>query len=193
MNVTTAAPTAGSTTADEPMTAEEFVARHGHESGVELVDGYLWRLPVPGGRHGEVCVSAVLVLGEFVRSRKLGRVLGNDTFVRTGDKGYRGADVLFLSYDKLTADQPTPRGPLEVMPELVVEVKSPTDRRGELRHKVAEYEMAGVGVVVVLDPDLGVATVYRGEELPQRFHNGDEFTLPDVLPGFAVPVARFFE
>ncbi len=179
--------------AASPMTAEEFVARHGHESGVELVDGYLWRLPMPGGRHGEVCGNAYDVLRDHVKSRKLGRVLINDTFVRTGPKGYRGADVLFISYDKLPADQPTPSGPLEVMPELVVEVKSPTDRRGEIRLKVAEYEMAGVDVVVVLDPDLAVATVYRGEELPQRFHNGDEFTLPDVLPGFAVPVARFFE
>jgi hypothetical protein len=30
--------------------------------------------------------------------------------------------------------------------------------------------------------------------LPRRFHNGDTLTLPeDVLPGFAVPVAKFFE
>jgi hypothetical protein len=47
---------------------------------------------------------------------------------------------------------------------------------------------------VVLDPRIEAATVYCGnDELPQRFHNGDELTLPDVLPGFAVPVRRFFE
>ena len=178
-----------------PLTAAEFVARHGHESGVELVDGYLRRLPMPGGRHGEVCVNATLLIGAFVKSRGLGRVMSNDTFVRTttDPDTYRGADVLFLSYARLPADQPVPRGPIEVAPDLVVEVKSPTDRRGEIRTKVGEYETVGVDVVVVLDPDLGVATVYRGEELPQRFSTGDEFTLPDVLPGLAVPDARFFE
>jgi Uma2 family endonuclease len=187
--MTTTTPAAG------PMTAAEFVVRHGHESGVELVRGYVRRMPMPGGRHGEVCVNATLVIGEFVKSRGLGRVMSNDTFVRTttDPDTYRGADVLFLSHRRWPADRPVPDGPLEVPPELVVEVKSPSDRRGEIRTKVGEYESVGVDVVVVLDPDLAVATVYRGEELPQRFHNGDEFTLPDVLPGFAVPVARFFE
>ena len=177
------------------MTAAEFVARHGHESGVELVRGYLVRLPMPGGRHGEVCGKAVYYLTRYAIEGGTGRVLSNDTFVRTrtDPDTYRGADACYLSYERLAKDQPAPKGPVETPPDLVVEVKSPTDRWGDIRIKVGQYETAGVRAVVVLDPELGVATVYRGEELPQRFHNGDEFALPDVLPGFAVPVAKFFE
>ncbi len=60
--------------------------------------------------------------------------------------------------------------------------------------KVGEYLGAGVTVVVVLAPALEAAAVYRqGDDFPQRRHTGDELTLPDVLPGFAEPVRRFFE
>jgi hypothetical protein len=45
----------------------------------------------------------------------------------------------------------------------------------------------------VLDPELESAAVFRADEYPMRFHHGDEVTIPDVLPGFAVPVKRFFE
>ena len=176
------------------MTAEEFVRLHGSESGVELVDGILVRCPMPGMEHGEVCGNAFAIIREYVKARGLGRVVCNDTFVRTRPAGYRGADVLFVSYALLPKEQPVPKGPLEIPPELVVEVRSPTDRPGEIQTKVAEYLNVGVKVVVVLDPDIDAATVYRPtEEIPQRFSNGDELNLGDVLPGFAVPVKKFFE
>ncbi|MFO0810857.1 MAG: Uma2 family endonuclease [Gemmataceae bacterium] len=58
--------------------------------------------------------------------------------------------------------------------------------------KVVEYLDVGVRVVVLLDPKTESASVYRADELQQIFHNGDELTIPDVLPGFAVPVRRLF-
>ncbi|MBY0513872.1 MAG: Uma2 family endonuclease [Gemmataceae bacterium] len=191
--VPTAAP---ATPTPPPMTAEEFVRRHGDESGVELVKGRVVRLPMPGFEHGEVCGNAYALIREFVKAHGLGRVVCNDTFVRVGTDPatYRGADVCFVSYTKLPKEQAPPKGPLEVPPELVVEVRSPTDRPGDVQIKVGEYLNAGVTVVVVLDPNIEAAAVYRQtEDFPQRFSNGDELTLPDVLPGFAVPVRKFFE
>ena len=85
-----------------------------------------------------------------------------------------------------------PAGPLPT-PELVIEVRSPSDRISQLSAKASEYLDAGVAVVVVLDPVTASAAVYREDEFPVRLHNGDELTLPDVLPGFAVAVRRFFE
>ena len=57
-----------------------------------------------------------------------------------------------------------------------------------------EAPHAGVAVVVILDPGIDAAAVWRqNEDFPQRFSNSDELTLPDVLPGFSVPVKQFFE
>lgn len=189
--------TVGVSTAIPPlMTAEEFVRLHGDESGVELVKGRVVRLPMPGVEHGEVCISAGTIFKNFAKANHLGRVLGNDTFVRVGTNPdtYRGADVCFISYAKLPKDQPRPKGPLEQPPELVIEVRSPTDRMGDIQIKVGEYLNAGVAVVVLLDPNVEAASIYRqSDDFPQRLSNGDELTLPDILPGFAVPVREFFE
>ncbi|MDB5312660.1 MAG: hypothetical protein JWO38_6862 [Gemmataceae bacterium] len=189
-------PTVPTTAQPALMTADEFVKLHGDESGVELVKGRVVRYPMPGAEHGEVCLSAGAIIREVVKQGGLGRVTSNDTFVRTGTNPdtYRGADVCFDSFTRVPKEKPLPKGPLEQAPDLVIEVRSPTDRTGDIQIKVGEYLNAGVTVVVVLDPGIDAATVYRQtEDIPQRFSNGDELTLPDVLPGFSVPVRKFFE
>lgn len=118
----------------------------------------------------------------------------NDTFIRTASSPdtFRGADVCFLSYARFPQDQETPDGPIPA-PDLVIEVRSPTDRLNQLTDKATEYLEAGVAVVVVLMPATQTAAVYRDEDLPVRLDRDDIMTLPDVLPGFAVPVRAFFE
>jgi Uma2 family endonuclease len=177
------------------MTADEFVRLHGDESGVELVKGRVVRYPMPGAEHGRVCSKVNYFLTHFVMERDAGRVMGNDTFIRTGTNPdtYRGADVCFMSYARLPREIATPDGPLDQPPDLVIEVRSPSDRLNQLTAKATEYVEAGVRAVVVLDPQTESAAVFRGDEWPLRLHNGDELTLPDVLPGFAVSVRRFFE
>lgn len=175
------------------MTADEFLRLHVHDSGVELVDGQLVRLPMPGLEHGEVCGNATAILHGFVKPNRLGRLATNDTFVRISPDKVRGADVLFISYATLPATMPTPKGAVTPPLELVVEVRSPTDSLNEMMAKALEYTAAGVQVVLLLDPEVPFAAVFRANQLPQRFEPTDTLTLPDVLPGFSVQVAEFFE
>ena len=79
------------------------------------------------------------------------------------------------------------------MPDLVFEVLSTSDRWADVLAKMTEYLNAGVTVVCIVDPKSLTVMVYRGDELPQTFDNGDILTIPDVLPGFQVPVRQFFE
>jgi Uma2 family endonuclease len=82
---------------------------------------------------------------------------------------------------------------LEVPPELVIEVKSPYDLWTDLLAKVLDYLRAGIGVVVVIDPKTESASVFRAGDRQDIFEKDETLTIPDVLPGFEVPVARFFE
>ena len=186
-----------STTATEPLlTADEFMKRHGGETCVELVRGQVVRYPMPGGPHGYIAGNATAMLHNFIREHGLGRVFSNDTLTRTRVKEatetLRGPDVAFVSYARLPKG-PIPEGPLPCAPDLVVEVRSPSDRIPQLSAKATEYLDAGVTVVLVIDPDTESIAVYRENELPIRMHNSDELALPDVLPGFTVQVKRFFE
>jgi len=183
-----------SVVAEPLVTAEEFIRRHGHDRWVELVNGRIVKLPMPGAKHGYVASTVDRLIGVFVAERQLGRVFGNDTFVRvrSNPDTYRGPDVCFVSFGKLPKEAEVPEGPLELPPELVVEVRSPSDTVRAMSDKAYEYLEAGVRVVVVFDPPTESVGVFRAGELPQRFSNGDDLKLSDVLPGFAVPVRQFF-
>ncbi len=120
--------------------------------------------------------------------------MSNDSWIKTGSNPdtVRGADVCFFSYERQSKGE-LPEGLLPVAPDLVVEVRSPSDRWNLIFTKVGEYLTAGARVVVVLDASTTSASVYRVDELQQIFHNGDTLMLPDVLPGFSVVVSRLFE
>jgi len=172
------------------MTAEEFVAQHENDR-MELVDGVVVELPMPTFAHGAVCVQFVLALGKYLETNDIGRAASNDSFVKTKADSVRGADVLYYSYERLPKG-PIPQGLLDVPPDLVVEVHSPSDRLSAMNKKALEYLAAGVRAVILLDPDRAAATVFRGEELPQTFHNGDSLSVPEILPGFEVKLAKLF-
>ena len=175
------------------LTVEEFFKLHGHESNVELVRGQVVRYPMPGAKHGHVCFNAAMEFGQLIRREKLGRAMSNDTLIRITSDTTRGADVCFLSYARLPASEPLPEGVLELPPELAVEVRSPSDPWSDVIVKVLDYIRAGVTVVVVLDPKTESASVFRRDDRQDIFEKDETLTLPDVLPGFTVPVARFFE
>jgi Uma2 family endonuclease len=175
------------------MTGAEFLERHGGDH-VELVKGQLRAMPVNSPKHGKICLRAACFLGSHAENHDLGHVTSNDSFVQTHSNPdtIRGADISFFSYERLKQGK-VPEGILSVVPDLVVEVRSPWERWIELYAKVADYLLAGVRVVIVLDTPTEAAAVYRQDELPQTFCKGDVLTVPDVLPGFSVPVLRLFE
>jgi Uma2 family endonuclease len=175
------------------MTAAEFTARYANIHA-ELVKGIVKEYPVPWPRHGKLCSRIDRLIGNHVEANDLGHVMCNDSWIKTGSNPdtVRGADVCFFSYERLPKGA-VPEGLLPVAPDLVVEVRSPTDRWNAIFAKVSEYLSAGVRVVVVLDPATASASVYRMEELQQIFHNSDGLALPDVLPGFSVVVSRLLE
>ena len=73
------------------------------------------------------------------------------------------------------------------------EVVSPSDRWSEVLGKVTEYLTAGVTTVCVVNPRDRTAMVYRDNQDPEPVAADAELTFPDVLPGFRVPLRRFFE
>jgi Uma2 family endonuclease len=129
----------------------------------------------------------------FVRSRQLGRVVGNDTGVVTerNPDTVRGADVAYFSFEQVPADV-MPDGYAGVSPDVVAEVKSPSDSWGRLLAKAAEYLAAGVRAVCVFDPDTSSVRVYRENQPEVVFEADAEFTLPELHPDFRVAVRAFY-
>jgi Uma2 family endonuclease len=182
-----------SVTAPALMTAEQFAERPDPGYPEELVRGGIVPTAVPDRRHGQICSNALFLFRSYADAHALGHVLCNDSGVITerGPDTVRGADVAFYSYNRL------PRGPLPrtygpEVPELVVEVQSKGDKWPKVLAKVVEYLDAGVSAVVVLDDKHRRAQVFTADD-NRLLGSDDELTIPEILPGFAVAVRRFFE
>src|SRR5581483_10520332 len=134
------------------LTAEEFLRLPSDGRPKELVRGRIVHMNVPKPRHGQICSKVDRILGNFADERNLGHVVSNDSGVRTerGPDTVRGADVAYYSYSRVPPG-PFPDDYLTVVPELVFEIRSPTDRWSAILAKVAEYLEAGITVVCVLD------------------------------------------
>lgn len=175
------------------MTAEEFMARHARPR-MELRRGRLVAYPdMPSLRHGQVCSRADRLIGNFADERNLGQVMSNDphVLVKRNPDTVLGPDLCYFSFAKLPQG-PAPDGVSDLVPEMVLEVRSPSNTWTAIFGKIGDYLAAGVLLVVVLDPDGMTASTYRasGQTI---CHTGDQLDLSDVMHGFAVPVRRFFE
>ena len=79
-------------------------------------------------------------------------------------------------------------------PELAVEIRSPDDSLSRMTGKAIEYLGAGVDMVWLIDPLVKTVRVMRTvDETPGVLRPTDTLRLDDVLPGFEVSVAAFFE
>ena len=177
-----------------PMTAEEFARRPDPGYPEKLVKGRVVRMPPPGARHGGICNKVGRLLGNFADDHDLGHVLSNDSGMVTerGPDTVRGPDISYYSYEKIPRGG-LPEGYPDVPPDLVAEVLSPDKRWPKVLVKVGEYLSAGVGVVLVLDPDRRSVHLYEGDAPSRVLADADQLELTGVLPGFRVPVRRFFE
>jgi Uma2 family endonuclease len=174
------------------LTGEELAAM-GDIGPCELIDGRIVSMSPASGRHGAIEALLTAELTAFVRRRKLGRVVNGDTgfFTRRNPDRVRGADVAFVSTDRLPRMPPT--GFLDVAPELVVEIVSPTDTWEDLREKIEEYFAIGVERVWVVEPRKRAVLVYRSALAAQHVGETDTLRGEGLLAGFELPVRELFE
>ncbi len=182
------------TVAEKLLTAEEFARMPDPGFPTELVRGRVVEMSSPGSRHGQICNKIGRLLGNYAEDRDLGHVLNNDSGVITerGPDSVRGPDVAFYSFAKVPKG-PLTDGYLQVPPELVFEVLSPDDRWPKVLAKVAEYLEAGVLLVCVANPKKSSINLFRPDEPDRMLGIDDEWSAPEVLGDFRIPVRRFFE
>ena len=160
----------------------------------ELVGGRVVRMTPTNPTHGRIEVNVAAALRSFARSRNLGIVMAGEVgvFTTRDPDSVRAPDVLFLSHER-DAARTRRDGFLEVAPELVVEILSPTDRRDEVQRKLREYFAAGVLVAWVVDPAESAVRVHAAHGEPRRLAAGDVLSGGNILPGLELPVDEVFE
>ena len=175
-----------------PMTAEEFSRSH-ENNRAELVNGVVEELPMPRNKHGYICNLLAFFLTEFVRKNDRGRIMSNDSFIqtRTNPDTIRGPDISYFSYDRMPKGH-VPDGLSPHIPDLVVEVVSPTNTFDEIHIKNEEYFQAGVRLVWVVSTRMRFIQVYTDAGQFYQLGMNDTLTGDPVLPGFTLPLKNLF-
>ncbi|MGH2839492.1 MAG: Uma2 family endonuclease [Solirubrobacteraceae bacterium] len=175
------------------MTAEELL-RYTHEPyQQELVAGRLHEMEPPGAEHGMVAMRIARLLDAHVSAADLGIVFASEVgFHLSHDPDtVRAPDVAFVSRERAEATG-IPRGYWPGPPDVAIEVVSPNDRRSKVERKALDWLEAGTRAVVVADPDLRAATVYRARDDVRVLTTAESLVLGDVVPGWDPPVESFF-
>jgi Uma2 family endonuclease len=98
-------------------------------------------------------------------------------------------DLFVTRYDHLP---PNYTGGIDVVPDLVIEIRSPSDRPGILGAKMRDYFTAGTTMVWVVDQPKRMVTIYTPTALPRVITGDEPLTGDPVLPGFSCTLDELF-
>lgn len=157
----------------------------------ELVDGVLVEKAM-GVRQSLLASEIIQILGPFVRAAASGVVLGADGMVRTFPDQVRIPDVCFISWDRYSGTLVPDEGVSSSVPNLAVEVLSPSNTKGEMDRKLRDYFLAGVELVWVIEPKAQTAKSYTSPEDFLHISKTGSLDGGSVLPGFRLPLKQLF-
>lgn len=190
----------------EKLTVAEFVRLYDELGGIELINGEIIKLSPTFFLHGYVIRFLFRVLDEFVQEHLLGEVFSEMTFILPENdnsnwvQGSRQPDIMFVSRERFDAflarrntAEADPTIPFSGIPDLVVEVISPSDRFTDINRKVNAYLKDGVRMIWLVDLEAKVITVYEADKPFVTLTVSDTLTGGDVLPGFTLAVNEVFK
>jgi len=156
---------------------------------LELVDGKIIVMGPSDIVSSEIGVQFSRFLANWVTPRRLGRVFDSSGGFILPDSNLRAPDVSFVSAGRLKRSK---RYFAEMVPDLTVEIKSQSDRIKPLREKIESFLELGARVGILIDPDKQTVTVYRSTSEPVVLTNGDMLTIPELFPGWEVPISELW-
>ncbi|QDT39532.1 Uma2 family endonuclease [Stratiformator vulcanicus] len=179
------------------MTIEEFLALPEDDSVDRmLIRGELIELPMTyrNWRHSgsEPRIAAEILKWIDTQPEPRGEVFSGEAGVLFPElESLFGIDVAYFDAEAMQlfqADDTFLTGP----PTLAVEILSPSDTIKLIDAKCKDYFDGGVKVVWRVEPLNGSVTIFEPGVPPRMVSGDDEITCEPHLPGFAVPVSRFF-
>jgi Uma2 family endonuclease len=176
-------------------------------TGIEPPDGELYEI-VDGQRieihmsyqAGLIATDLGIDLGNHVRQQdpRPGHLAVEVLFripLTKDSSRQRRPDIAFVSSKRWPLDRPKSLrdDAWDVVPDLAVEVISPTDRAADLLDKVSEYFQAGVRLVWLVYPSQRCIHVFEAWNRIRVVTEADTLDGGEVLPGFRLPLNRLFE
>jgi Uma2 family endonuclease len=176
---------------DGLLTIEELHDVVGDVPG-ELIAGRFVPMTPTGRPHARTEVRLATRLETFVSEHGLGEVYTGEVGVLIGRNPdtLRGADIAFVSKQRLV--NASPDGFLDVAPDLIVEIISPSDRWTDVMEKIDDYFAIGVSAVWIVNPKRSQISIYRSATNVSLHEAGAVISGEPELPGFTLNTSDVF-
>ncbi len=187
--------------ADIRLTVDEFLALEDVDGDeyffehYELIRGKIVpkRKPNPSGKHGEIIAQLTIALGIFMRQKQKdeqGRIFAESPCI-INETAYFIPDLCFVAAGRFQKGDF--EGVIPVIPDLVLEVNSPSDTQKQIYDKIEDYLKAGVRLVWSVYMLHKYVTVHKpGGGVVEVLDFNEELDGGEVLPGFKMKVSELF-
>jgi len=166
----------------------------------EIIDGEMMPSPAPTPAHQIIGANIFTPLNQYVKAKDLGVVLFApvDIILRRDPLRTRQPDVLFIHKDNLpgtSLDDLEGLQLLEITPDLVIEVLSPSDTKKVLTGKLKDYQRIGVKECWLVSREIRSVEVLRlsaGKSERAGLYSLGETVCSEAITGFRLAVDAIF-
>lgn len=165
----------------------------GSDDLYEIVNGERRELPPMGAYQNVLASTLHEFMAPVARRNRLGIVVTETLFALSAEpRLQRRPDVAFVSNAHWTTPLSHDAAAWEVIPDLAVEIVSPTNLADEIDEKITDYFAHGVRMVWVIYPRSGRIYVYESPKQVRGLDQSDELDGGNVLPGFRLRIADWY-
>jgi len=157
----------------------------------ELIDGILVEKAM-GFYESRLAAVLIHYLEDYLETNDIGFTLGEGGMMRLQLGQVRIPDVAFYSWEHfpnriLSLDQI-----LDQVPDLAVEVLSPSNTAKEMERKLREYFAGGARLVWYVEPEKRIVDVFTSVDQLTTLDESQSLDGGEVLPGFKLSIKDWF-
>jgi Uma2 family endonuclease len=188
-------------TATQRLTYEEWLNLPETKQRYEIIDGVMIVPPGPNVDHQWILLEMYSRLSNFARTVGIGIVLAAplDVMIQRRPLRVRQPDVLFLNTQRTGIRRRADvigMNFLELPPDLVVEVLSPSNNRREMANRMQDYQQIGVYECWLVSPEaetIEIISLTAAEPESTAIFGVEDTLRSDLLSGFELNLTEVFK
>lgn len=184
------------------MSLEDYM-REANDKPFEMINGDIVYIMPTATLHTRILKAVLFAIEMFARQHQLGEAFPEMTYIipekydKNWVKGSRVPDVMFYTQNRLDEyfrlNPDWQLTPMLIVPDLIVEILSPSDRFSDVDAKVNFDLSNGVKTVWLIDPTLCKAWIYTPESnSPTVIGAEGILSIESLLPNFQLELAQLW-
>jgi Uma2 family endonuclease len=182
---------------ETPMSDEElmrFCAENDFLRVERDANGEILVMTPAGNRTGRMNAAIIFELGAWAKSDGRGYFFDSNTGFNLPDGSMRSPDAAWVRasrWDAMSAEEKERFS--HIAPDFIIELRSSSDRLGDLEAKMQLWVTNGVQLAWMIDPERRVVAVYRPGDGPEVLHDPSSVQGTSVVSGFELIMARIWD